>query len=82
LLKNIGKMSFELWKYQESIDYFDDYLRIFGENEQVWAYRGNAYYELGEYQKAYLSYKKSLRIQDNKIVKDNYNKALAQMKKE
>ena len=46
MLKNIGKISFELGEYQQSVDHFDDYLRIFGENAQVWAFRGNAYYAL------------------------------------
>lgn len=74
-LRNLGKINFELGNYEESIECFDDYLRLFGENAQIWAYRGNAFYELREYEKAYLSYKKSLRLQNDKIVKENYLKA-------
>jgi len=81
ILKNIWKIAFELWNYNQSISYFDEYLRIFWENAQVRAYRGNAYYEQEDYKKAYLSYKKSLRLKSDKIVKDNFLRAEAQMQK-
>jgi tetratricopeptide (TPR) repeat protein len=74
-------MSFELGNYEQSITYFNDYLRIYGDNAQVRAYRGNAYYEEKEYQKAYLSYKKSLRLSSDRLVQENLLKAKAQQLK-
>ncbi len=81
LIKNLWTVSFDMWDYARAGKYFDTYLRLYGDNAEIRAYRGNAYYKQAQYQKAYLSYKKSLKLEENPIVKDNYYKALAKLEK-
>jgi len=39
ILKNLGKIAFEQKEYKKSISHMDEYLRIFGEDALVRAYR-------------------------------------------
>lgn len=80
LLKSLWKVSFDMWEYERAGKYFDTYLRIYWDKAEIWAYRWNAYYKQENYQKAYLSYKKSLKLKSNAVVKENYYKALAKFK--
>jgi len=72
LLKNIGKIYFDLEKYSESINFFNQYLRFYPNSADVRGYRWNALYRQSKFEEALLSYKKSIKLDPgNQLIKDN-----------